>query len=82
VKLSDFRTAGQDKIDGRQATVIRFTLTRGVVSTYHRLWLDAETGLPLKLAVQTPDHMGVIETYRNWKLDPQVPDATFAIPKD
>ena len=44
------------------------------------LWLDDETNLPLKLEVKPSRGVGhtVVETYRDWALDPDLPDETFA----
>jgi outer membrane lipoprotein-sorting protein/Tol biopolymer transport system component len=82
LRPSDFRTVGRDKVEGRVANVIEFTLTRGPAATRHTLWLDTETGLPLKFVVKTREGFGTTETYRNWELDPDVPDETFALPAD
>ncbi len=80
LKLSDFKAAGEETVGCRRAEVIEFKVAKSGVPTRHRLWLDAETGLPLKLAVETREGFGVAETYRNWVLDPSVPDGTFALP--
>lgn len=81
IKLSDFKTAGEEEVDGRPANVIQFTLTKNNVPTFHKLWLDQETGLPLKLVVRTREGMGCSETYHNWQLDLALPDDAFTVPK-
>jgi outer membrane lipoprotein-sorting protein len=81
LKLSDFKLAGEEKVEGRQAKLIEFTVTKETIPTRHKLWLDVETGLPLKLVAETTNHFGIREIYRNWELDPKLPDGAFAIPK-
>jgi outer membrane lipoprotein-sorting protein len=82
IRIGDFKRAGKEKVNGREANIITFTLTKGMVGkTSHKLWLDAETGLPLKQVVETQDRFGVVETYHNWELSPALPEETFALPK-
>jgi len=81
LKLSNFQTAGKEKVEGRQANVIEFTLTKGTVGTKHKLWLDTQTGLPLQLVAENGGVFRVVEIYRNWQLNPQLPDETFDLPK-
>jgi outer membrane lipoprotein-sorting protein len=82
LKVSDFKTVGKQQVEGRPANVIAFTLLKGSIGTHHMLWLDAETGLPLKFVAENPGHFHIVETYCKWELDPRLPDATFAVPKD
>lgn len=82
IKLSDFKSVGDEKVSGRPANVIQFTVTKYNVSTFHKLWLDAATGLPLKLVAKTREGMGCIETYADWQIDPTLPDEAFALPND
>jgi hypothetical protein len=65
LKLSDFKAVGD-----RRTEVIEFNLAKS-----GKLWLDAETGLPLKLVAENREGLGIVETYRKWVLD-----GTFALP--
>jgi outer membrane lipoprotein-sorting protein len=84
IKLSDFKSAGQEKVDGQGANVITYTLTPpdGKEPVTCKLWLDAKTNLPLKRTLD--DGKGkfrVDETYRGWELEPKLPEGTFTLPK-
>ena len=80
--MSDLKMVGKEKVDGRLANVISYTLTKGQASgAQHKLWIDIETGLPIKQTMETKDHFGFTETYRNWELQPKLPAETFTLPK-
>ena len=50
-----------------------------------KLWLDSQTGLPVKrVVIWTQGEKSitlVTETYSQWELDPKLPEDTFALPK-
>jgi hypothetical protein len=85
LQLSDFQLVGPEKVGGRNARVIRYTLReKGAKDPLAvRLWLDAETGLPLKLAVTggKSDWRDLTETYAEFQPDAQVDPARFELPK-
>ena len=49
-----------------------------------KLWLEAETGLPVKLTMTggTSDVKELTETYGEFSLDTKVDPKTFELPKD
>ena len=84
-ELSDFKTAGTERIGGRNAHVIQYTLReKGVPDALSmKMWLDAETNLPAKLAITggKSDWRGITETYGEFKLDAPVDAKRFELPK-
>ncbi len=94
---ADFKSGGKEKVGGREAHVVRFTLPAAPDGTGTKrvpmaVWLDAETGLPLKFAMAAgaPDPRDVTnpvgvtevtETYSEFALDPPVDAKTFEVPK-
>jgi outer membrane lipoprotein-sorting protein len=88
LKLSDFKTIGKEKVEGREANVIEYQITHiaGKVITTCKLWLDAQTNLPLKRSLSTKrDDIKLVsrvdEMYIGWEMDPQLPEGTFTLPK-
>jgi outer membrane lipoprotein-sorting protein len=80
--LSELRLLDKEAVGDRQVAVIELTVTKNGVATRHKLWLDAATGLPVKLVVRTRGGFGVVETYSGWEIDPDLPEATFALPEE
>jgi outer membrane lipoprotein-sorting protein len=82
LKLSEFKMAGKEKIGGCDANVIEYqlALADNTNTLTCRLWLDAQTGMPLKRVLEG-DGFRVIETYSQWELDPKLPEDTFTLPK-
>jgi uncharacterized protein (TIGR03066 family) len=88
-KPTDLKSGGTEQVMGREAHVVHFTLpanrdgdgAKGMPAT---VWLDGETGLPLKFAVTggTSDVREVTETYSEFALDPKVDAKTFELPAD
>jgi outer membrane lipoprotein-sorting protein len=85
IKLSEFKKLNSEKVGGRDAVVIEFTLTfqeqkpmRGTV------WLDAQTGLPLKRVLRGEEKgnaFTITETYSDLTLDAQLDAKLFEFPK-
>jgi len=49
-----------------------------------QLWIDASTGLPARAVAVYADHPlrpHFAADYTEWKLDPELPAATFALPR-
>jgi outer membrane lipoprotein-sorting protein len=76
LRLSDFRSGKDVRIDGRPARVLEYKVTlekkEQVLSV--RLWLDARSLLPLKREVQMETGAGpgrAVETYSEFKLGPE-----------
>jgi outer membrane lipoprotein-sorting protein len=86
-KLSGFKMIGNDKVGNREANGIEYQLNFAdakIVVTC-KLWLDAQTNLPLKRILENNDAGKVeewsTETYSQWELDPKLPDNIFMLPK-
>src|SRR5262249_40998566 len=79
-KLSGFKTAGKDKVRGREANVIEYQAARGNDKATCKLWLDVQSGLPLKRVFEF-GKFPIIETYSQWELDPTLPKTAFTLPK-
>jgi outer membrane lipoprotein-sorting protein len=87
-KLSDFKTIGPEKIGDRDTQAIAYqVLPPGEKTPWAcKLWLDTQTGLPLKRLLEVAAGAGkpslsITETYTPWELDPKLPDGTFTLPK-
>lgn len=83
---TDFAMGAREKLGDREAQEIRFTVkVKGRDGGADvKLWLDAETRLPLKrvMAVkERPDEV-VKEEYAGWKLGESVEASKFDIPKE
>jgi outer membrane lipoprotein-sorting protein len=87
LKLSGFKMVGKDKVADRAAVVIeyQFPLTEKELTTTCKLWLDAQTNLPLKRTLEVPDTGKIlfraVEMYSGWELDLKLPEGTFTLPK-
>jgi outer membrane lipoprotein-sorting protein len=82
---ADFKLAGTEKIAGRDTQIIQYTVTfkGGKDPLPMKLWLDAKTHLPVKLAVTggKSDVTDVTETYREFTVDPKVDAKAFELSK-
>jgi outer membrane lipoprotein-sorting protein len=87
LKLSGFKMAGKEKVGGREANIIAYQFPFGEkdLPTTCKLWLDAQTNLPLKRVLEISDQGKVlfraVETYSGWELEPKLPEETFMLPK-
>jgi outer membrane lipoprotein-sorting protein len=83
LKLSDFKSAGKEKVEGREANVIEYTVARpdGSDRVTCKLWLDVKTNLPLKRTLEAVGKVLVTETYAHWELDPKLAEDAFTLPK-
>jgi outer membrane lipoprotein-sorting protein len=79
LKLSGFKLLGKEKIDGRETNAIGYQMTHRKWKVTCKLWLDAQTNLPVKRIVEGDIRM--VETYSRWELDPKLPAETFTLPK-
>jgi outer membrane lipoprotein-sorting protein len=85
-KAYDFKRAGEEKIGERNTQVIQYTVKakgRDAKGLSMKLWLDSQTGLPLKLAMTGggSDITDITETYREFTIDGKVDAKTFTLPK-
>jgi outer membrane lipoprotein-sorting protein len=83
--LSGFKDAGKEKVGERNTQAIEYTATpKGPKDSLSmKMWLDAETHLPVKLAVTggESDVKSLTETYSEFVLDPEVDAKSFEAPK-
>jgi outer membrane lipoprotein-sorting protein len=84
ITLSDFQMGPAEKVEEREARVIRYKASGpaapGPVEV--TLWLDARTGLPLKRVLNLEKYKArITETYREFHLDPKVNPRVFELPK-
>jgi outer membrane lipoprotein-sorting protein len=82
---SGFELAGKDKVGKREARVVKFRLgpkdeKDGMTA---KLWLDAKTDLPLKLALAggKSDVREVTETYTEFAIGPELDKKLWELPK-
>ncbi len=86
-KAKFFRLGEKEKIGGKEAQEIRYTVaTSGVSEISVNLWLDAKTNLPLKRVSATSD-VGVfsgktITEMYDLILDGKIDDKKFELPKE
>jgi outer membrane lipoprotein-sorting protein len=87
LKIMGLTSIGKEKVGDRDANVIEYQLLPAGEKTPAtiRLWLDAQTSLPLKRTLEARDSdkvvFRVVETYNQWEIDPKLPDETFTLPK-
>jgi hypothetical protein len=84
ITLSDFQMGPAEKVEERDARVIRYKASGpaapGPVEV--SLWLDARTGLPLKRVLNLEKYKArITETYREFHLDPKVNPRVFELPR-
>ena len=78
--LSQATLVGQTTLAGKKADHVLLANPE----TELQLWLDAATGLPVRVELVYADHPlrpHFSVEYRDWKLDEKLPASTFALPK-
>ncbi|HVS35983.1 MAG TPA: hypothetical protein VMS17_10425 [Gemmataceae bacterium] len=84
-QLSDFRLADKEKIGERNTQAIQYTMRfKGAGDPLSmKLWLDAESNLPVKLVVMEgkSDWKDLTETYSEFAIDAEVDAKSFELPK-
>jgi outer membrane lipoprotein-sorting protein len=83
-KPTDFKLAGKEKIGERDTQALGYKLgARGAEGLSMKMWLDARTNLPAKLAIAggKSDVTDSTETYEEFTLDPKVDDRLFEVSK-
>jgi outer membrane lipoprotein-sorting protein len=84
IRLSDFKSGGQENIRGHAAKVLSYSahVQKHNDTVSVTLWLDATTLLPLKRVVTTmKDPVRITELYNRFTLDPKVDAKAFELPK-
>jgi hypothetical protein len=81
----DFKAGAAEKVGGRQAKVLRYRFGKGGKGDAEiTLWIDAESGLPLKRVFFNPVGVfqgRIIETYSEFNLNPRIDGKAFELPK-
>jgi len=80
----DFKMGAADKIGDRKAKVLHYRHGKGGNDDPDMtLWLDDETGLPLKRVFQQPrgEKIRIEDTYNSLKLNPEFKASIFELPK-
>lgn len=67
---------GHETVAGEPCTIFEYTPTEDEAG---KIWLATEKGYILKIEVETPEGMVVIE-FTDIDLDPSIPDSTFDLP--
>lgn len=91
LKASGFRLGDKEKVGKREAQLIEYQLAlekapedAPKLSLSEKLWLDAETNLPLKRVLSgklMDKEFKYTETYSEFALNPKVDDKVFELPK-
>jgi hypothetical protein len=81
----DFKASAAEKIDGRDAKVVRFKVGEqgDRDAALVTIWIDSKTLLPLKrVVVPNPRSPAVAtEVYKQFTLDPKIDAKLFQLPK-
>jgi outer membrane lipoprotein-sorting protein len=89
-KASEFKLGKKEKIGQREAQVIEYKLTlenepkaEAKLALSEKLWLDVETGLPLKRVFtgKLKKEFTYTEQYQAFALDPKIEAKQFELPK-
>ncbi|MBI2922702.1 MAG: hypothetical protein HYY18_16745 [Planctomycetes bacterium] len=79
--LSGFAIGKKEKIGGREAQAIEFTVNAGKRDeTKTVLWIDVKTGLAVRRTADTGGWV-LTETYEVFELDAKLEDGVFTLPK-
>jgi outer membrane lipoprotein-sorting protein len=86
--VSDLKFGKEEKIKDRATKVLEYSLTftgkqGGNNNTAEaKLWIDAETLAPVKREITGPRGETFTETFSDWRLDEELKDSLFELPKD
>jgi hypothetical protein len=89
LKVSEFKLTGKEKIGERITQVIEYTVTevKDVISPGKwrmKMWLDAQTHLPVKLTMtmdELADISATTDTFSEFTVDAKVDAKSFELPK-
>ena len=84
VEVEDVAFGKEEKVGERAAKVLKYTLVISGKSDKGegKLWVDAETLAPLKHEITGPRGETITETFSEWKVDEEIKDEAFALPKE
>ncbi len=85
MKVYDFKAGAGEKVGERQAKVVHYRGGKGGNDDPKvTVWIDAETGLPLKrvfLAHPESQKIRITESYSEFRLNPKIDAKAFELPK-
>ena len=77
-----FKLGEKERVGEREAQAVEYTLARkGKKDCSVTVWIDGETGLPLKRKIEEEDSL-LTETYSDLKIDEKIDAAKFELPKE
>jgi len=76
-QMGPIKSAGREKVGTREALILESTLKAGEHTLALRLWVDAESKLPIKREM-TDQGISWTETFSTLILDEEIPDSVFA----
>jgi outer membrane lipoprotein-sorting protein len=85
MKVYDFKAGATEKVGKRQARVVHYRCGKGGNDDPEvTVWIDTETGLPLKrvyLAHPESERIRITESYSQIKLNPRIDGKAFELPR-
>jgi outer membrane lipoprotein-sorting protein len=82
LKVSEFKSAGKEKLDGRDCHVLTYLVSHPNGTTITaKLWLDGQSQLPVQRQFTGKGDVRLLETYSAWDLDFIANDQLFTLPK-
>ena len=88
ITLSNFAMGKTEKVEERESQVIDFKSTLGLANKQEstvKLWIDIETGLPVKrvfVVNEMNQEITTTEVYTSLKLDGKIDPSKFELPKE
>src|SRR5262249_45300905 len=82
--IGGFKAGAAEKVGGRDAQVVRYkTNLSGLKDdeAAFTVWIDSETGLPLRRVIVGKSLGTITETYTEFTLDPKIDAKAFVLPK-
>jgi outer membrane lipoprotein-sorting protein len=86
VSVTDFKLGTKEKVGGKETQIVQFTATIAKDAMKATVWIDPQTQLPVKFALEGTAKAGgrsilITETYSNFTVDSKLDAKTFEIPK-
>ncbi|MFZ5945470.1 MAG: LolA family protein [Bacillota bacterium] len=76
-KAQDVQQKGIEKVLGRDAYLIHFRVSED--AEYQKMWVDAETDLPLKKELVFPENRKIVMEFKELRVNPVLEDQVFRI---
>ena len=83
-KVSDVKFGKEEKVGDRACKVLTFTINvkDEEKPANCKLWVDATTLAPVKRELEVEEGHTITETFSDWKLDEELKDSLFELPKE